>query len=221
MQSQNTCTTIERVSIVDDDVRARESYGYALEELGLSAIQEEGPLRDVQGVLVRLQTRVDAVICDYHLGKIGNYASFNGDEIVVKCYMNSFPALLCTTYTDLDTYLMRSRRRFIPTVLQPDELDPDNIKRGFERCLQEFSGLFQPSRRPWRSLVRVEEVEIAGGYFYVIVPGWDPRKKMRVSLKDLPANMRDLVRPEKRFHAQVNVGAEKHEDLYFDRWEAE
>ena len=220
MQSQNRSTTIERVSIVDDDERARESYGYALEELGLSPVKEKGPLRDMQEVLERLQTRVDAVICDYHLGKIGNYASFDGDEIVVKCYMNSFPALLCTTYTDLDTYLMRSRKRFIPAILKPNELDPDNIARGFERCVQEFNGLFQPSRKPWRTLVRVEEVELAGDYFYVIVPGWDPRQKMRVSIKDLPANMRDLVRPDKRFHAHVNVGAENHEDLYFDKWEA-
>ena len=220
MQSQNESTTIERVSIVDDDERAREGCEYALQELGLTPVQEAGPLRDMQGVLDRLQTRVDAVICDYHLGKIGNYASFDGDEIVVKCYMNSFPALLCTTYTDLDTYLMRSRKRFIPAILRPDQLDPDNIARGFERCVQEFNGLFQPSRKPWRTLVRVEEVESKEGYFYVIIPGWNWRKKIRVSLKDLPDNVRGLVMPDKRIFAQVNVGAENHEDLYFDKWEA-
>ena len=221
MQSQNRSTTIERVSIVDDDERARESYGYALEELGLSPVKEKGPLRDMQEVLERLQTRVDAVICDYHLGKIGNYASFDGDEIVVKCYMNSFPALLCTTYTDLDTYLMRSRKRFIPAILKPDQLDPDNIARGFERCVQEFNGHFQPSRRPWRTLVRVEEVEAEWEYFYVVISGWSSREKIRISFDDLPCNFRSLVKAEKRFHAQVNVGAENHEDLYFDSWEAD
>ena len=214
-------TTIERVSIVDDDERARESYEYSLEELELSPVQEAGPLKDLQQFLQRLPTRADAVLCDYHLRKQGNYASFNGDEIVVACYRDSFPAVLCTTYTDVDINLMRSSRRFIPALLKPDELDPDNIARGFERCIQEFDGRYQPSRKPWRTLVRVEEVEPDEDYFYVIISGWNPRKKIRVSLDDLPNNIRPLVKPEKRFHAQVNVGAENHEDLYFDSWEAD
>jgi hypothetical protein len=116
---------------------------------------------------------------------------------------------------------MRSRRRFIPALLKPDELDPDNIARGFERCIQEFDGQYQPSRKPWRTLVRVEEVEPGEDYFYVIISGWNPRKKIRVSFDDLPNDIRSLVKLEKRFHAQVNVGAENHEDLYFDSWEAD
>ena len=213
--------TFARVSIVDDDNEARDSYEDPVEELGLTVVQEVGPLNDLERFLEILPTRADGVLCDFHLRKKGNYANFNGDELVAACYRGCFPAVLCTSYTDVDIILMRSRRRFIPVLLKPRELDPDNIAKGFEQCLQEFDGLFQPSRRPWRTLVRVEEVEAEREYFYVIISGWSSREKIRISLDDLPDNFRPLVKSEKRFHAQVNVGAERHEDLYFDSWEAE
>ena len=196
MPLQIESTRIERVSIVDDDERARESYEYSLEELGLFPVQEAGPLNNLQRFLQQLPTQVDAVLCDYHLRKKGHYARFNGDEIVAECY-KIIPAVLCTTYTDVDISLMRSRRRFIPALLKPDELDPDNIARGFERCIQEFDGQYQPSRKPWRTLVRVEEVEPGEDYFYVIISGWNPRKKIRVSFDDLPNDIRSLVKLEK------------------------
>ena len=30
-----------------------------------------------------------------------------------------------------------------------------------------------------------------------------------------------LVQPGMRFHAEVNTGAESHEDLFFDSWDSE
>lgn len=214
-------TTIERISIIDDDEVARDSYGFSVEELGPMAVKESGPLRDLQGFLKQLHSQVDAVICDYHLRKIGHYATFDGDEVVVGCYKKRLPAVLCTFYTDVDVDLLRSRRRYIPSLLKPDEFSPESVASGLERCFSEFSGRFQPSRKPWRTLVRVEEVERERGFFYVIVPGWNPRKKIRVSIEDLSDDIQRLVEPDKRFHAQVNVGAENHEDLYFDEWEVD
>ena len=212
--------SIERVSIVDDQERARESYAYSIEDLDLTPVPVTGPLNDLDHFVDHISDQTQAVLCDYRLRQ-RNYARFDGDEIVVQCYKCSFPAVLCTTYTDMDISLIRSRRRFIPVLLRPNELDPDAIHRGFQRCIQEFNGQFQPSRRPWRTLIRVIETVSDEPFFYVVIPGWDLRQKIRVYLEDLPQNMHSLVEPGKRFHAQVNTGAERHEELYFDSWETD
>lgn len=213
--------TFARVSIVDDDSKARGSYEFSVEDLGLTAVNEDGPLDNLQRFLKELPARADAVLCDLHLRKKGHYADFDGDALVAACYRDSFPAVLCTSYADIDIFVMRSLRRFIPVLLKPRELNPDNIAKGLERCLQEFDGHFQPSRRPWRTLVRVEEVEAESEYFYVIISGWSSREKIRITFDDLPNRFRPLIKPQKRFHAQVNVGAESADDLYFDSWEAD
>lgn len=58
--------------------------------------------------------------------------------------------------------------------------------------------------RPWRTLVRVHDVEENAGYFHVIVPAWDTRKKLRLRLQDIPEEIRRRVKEGERFHAKVN-----------------
>ncbi len=212
--------SIQRVSIVDDEEAARESCRYNIEDLKLEPVLETQPLHDMDLFLKELPQRADAVLCDYHL-RTKNYARFDGDEIVARCYQMKFPAVLCTTFTDVDVTLMRSRRRCIPVLLTPNTLNPESIALGLECCIQEFDGQFQATREPSRTLVRVDSVEMKDRYFYVIIPGWNPRKKIRLVYEDLPNEMHALIEPGKRFHACVNVGAETHEELYLDSWEAE
>lgn len=75
-----------------------------------------------------------------------------------------------------------------------------------------------PSLTPWRALVTVDEVR--DDFFYVRVPGWDPRTTTRVPLDFAPQEVRRrIVAGQRYFHAQVNLGAEHHKDLYFMEWE--
>lgn len=210
--------TINRVLIVDDDQNLRQSYGYPIEDLGLEPVYETGPLRNLEESLAQLRGKADALVCDYHL-RIKNFSQFNGDQLVAAFNRASLPALLCTTYTDSDLTVMRSKRRYIPTLLKPATYNPDTILHGFERCIHESEGVFDPSRRPWRTLVRIAEVEEKGRYFYVVVPGWNTDEKIRVYIDDVPKELRDQIQPHRRFHAQVNLGAEAPEELFFSDWE--
>lgn len=79
----------------------------------------------------------------------------------------------------------------------------------------------KPSERPWRTLIRVCDVDHADGFFHVILPGWDSRAKVRLDLEEVPDEIRELVEPGKRFHAKVNIGAESKSDLHFEDWESE
>jgi hypothetical protein len=210
--------TIARVSVVDDDKDGREGFGFTIEDLQLQLVLEEAPDQDVGVFVTNLASRADAVLCDYHLGK-HRYASFNGDLVVAECYRRHIPAVLCTAFTDFDITLMRSRRKEIPSLLRTNEADPELITEGWQRCVEEFQGQFRPDRRPWRALVRVDEVVKNEKYFYVIVPAWNPREKVRLMFHDVNPEIHPLLEEGKRLHAQVNTGAPSHEDLYFHSWE--
>lgn len=212
--------TIERVVIIDDDKELREQYGYPIEEMGLTPIYEPGPLRDLEASLKEFRQKADAIVCDYRL-RIRNFSQFNGDQLVASSNSANFPALLCTSYDNADMMVLRSKRRFIPTLLRPATYNPETIQRGFERCLQESAGQFSPGRRPWRTLARVVQVEEAGGYFYVVVPGWDADQKIRIYFEDVPAEMQALIKSGQRLYAQVNTGAETADELYFCQWETQ
>jgi CheY-like chemotaxis protein len=209
---------VRRVLVVDDNPNVRETYAYAIEDMQLQPVYEDGPLRSVPETIASLRTKADALVCDYHLRK-KNYSRFNGDDLVVETYRSGFPSILCTSYNDFDLTLMRQKRRFIPALVKAEELGPDMIAKAFLRCIAEKQGRFDPSRKPWRTLVRVEEVFPKEEYCYVVIPTWNADLKIRVLFCDLPTRCRNSVTSGMRMHAQVNIGAEKAEEIYFDAWE--
>lgn len=212
---------IARVSIVDDDEGAREGYEYSVEDLELVPVQEAGPLGSLEEFVSRTARGSDAAICDHHLRK-RNYAKFNGAEAVAAWYRRGFPALLCTRYETAEVEEIRRYMRCIAVMMKPDQLDPSTLEEGFRRCVGEFGGNFEPSRRPWRTLVRVDDVVKEGSksWFGVIVPAFDPSEVIRLWFDQVPATIRDRIEPDVRLHAEVNIGAETPEELYFDNWES-
>ena len=208
---------IERALIIDDDPGARESYEYAIEELDLHPHHVEGPLRDIASFIDTVQP-ADVLVCDYHL-KRHSYANYDGDQLLAHCYKKRIPGVLCTTFPD--AAVRRDYLRYIPGLIKTGTPEPDELVRAWDRCLREVEGEFEPSRRPWRTLVRVDEVNEERRLIYVIVPPWDVRQKIRVDIESLPPVLRQLVQPGRRFHALVNTGAESYEDLFFDDWEPE
>ena len=211
--------SVRKVLVVDDNPSVRETYAYAIEDLQLQPVYENGPLGSVAEALRVLRRKAEALVCDYHLRK-KNYSRFDGDDLVVESYKIGFPSILCTSYNDFEVTLMRNKRRFIPALVKADDLSPEMIARAFGRCVDEHKGTFDPSRRPWRTLVRVEEVVPNEDYCYVVIPAWNAEQKIRLLFKDLPLKLRRGAKSGARFHAQVNIGAQKPEEIYFDAWEA-
>ena len=209
---------ISRVVIVDDEPAAREAYGYPVEELRLEPILVPGPVGTTQSFIARMKPS-DVIVCDYHLKK-HSYASCNGDVLVAECFKAGIPGMLCTTFTDVDVTIRRDCLRYIPALVKTNSLEPDAFIDGWRDCVSEMSGTFRPGRRPWRTLVRIADVDDQGGYFHAVVPAWSPRQKVRLYCDSVPEDIRGLLRPDKRFHALVNTGAESDEDLFFDSWES-
>lgn len=209
---------ISRAIIIDDDPDARDSYEYAIEDLGIQTHQVTNPFSDIKKFISELGES-DVLLCDYHLRKHGTFAPCDGDKLVSECYKARVPGVLCTTFTD--TIVRRDYLRFIPGIIRSGNPEPEDLLSAWSRCAREIDGEFEPSRQPWRTLVRVVEADLERQFVYVIVPPWDVRQKVRVDIDSLPVEIRARVEPDRRFHALVNTGAESFEDLYFCEWETE
>jgi hypothetical protein len=128
------------------------------------------------------------------------------------------PAVLVTQFTEMDAGdSIRRWRRYVPVLLERDAVEPDDIVRGFERCLAELRGESLPDRRPRRALLRVEDVmeDASGTVVDAVVPQWNPRKAIRFPATLLPPELRTSLTKGARFLAMVNTGAERSEDLFF------
>ena len=212
--------TIRKVLVVDDDQEARGAFDYTLEELDIQPVRQDQELAgSAEDVLPLLRKQADALVSDYHLRKKGNYAHFEGDALVAAANAAHFPALLCTSYTDALLTVRRNLRRYIPALLTADDYNPHSFTEGIKLCVEEHKGLFDQTRKPWRSLVRVEDVEWESGYFHVVVPGWGADQKIPIALEELPENLRERIKPGYRLHAKVNRGALKPAELFFYEWE--
>jgi CheY-like chemotaxis protein len=211
---------INNILVVDDDPAARDSFSEIIADMGLNSECESGPLDDLKAFVDSVSERADAVFSDYRL-KPRNYSVFEGDSLVAECFSHDIPAVLCTTYEAADFMLDRRLVRRIPVLLRDTNPEPDDVAAALEKCISELQGHVAPSRKSTRALVRVNDIDLDRGFFYVVVPGWDVRAKVRLDLYNVPTEIRKLVKPDKRFHAQVNTGAQSAHDLYFDEWETE
>jgi hypothetical protein len=212
--------TIERVAIIDDQQAARATFEDIVEDSHLRPVSQGGPLNGLAEYVNLLPTVADAALCDHHL-KMSAYATFNGADLVARCNRKGFPTILCTNWDHADIDEMRCLRRYIPILVRPGNLDPESMKEGFQTCLEEYSGTFEPPRRPWRALVRVVELRDDPGQkaAYVVVPAWEPEEVVRIPASALPEGFFERTAEGARVHAQVNIGAESHGDLYFTDWE--
>jgi len=214
--------SIKRISIIDDDARSRDSYELSVEDLDLESVSENGPLDEALPDCVRaVSERADAAICDYHL-KVKAYSSFNGAELAAGFYKKQFPAVLCTKWHTAVIDEMRQYLRFIPSLIHPAKLDPTSIRMGIESCIREFEGQYLAVRRPWRALVRVEDIlktDQGSDFAYVVVPAWNSNEVVKLPLNLIPPEILKNLSGGSRLHAKVNLGAAGNEELFFEEWE--
>ena len=208
---------IERALIVDDEEGARDAYEYLIEDMELQPQKVTGPLYDLPKFISSIEPN-EVVLCDFHLKK-HSYAQCDGDRLMADCFRAGVPGVLCTTIAEAP--IRRDYLRYIPGLLRTGTPQPIELRRAWEKCALELDGCFESARRPWRTLVRVADVDLDHRCFYAVVPSWDVRRKVRIDNDNLPPEIQDLVEPDRRFHAVVNTGAESHYDLFFDDWESQ
>jgi CheY-like chemotaxis protein len=210
-------TNIQRVGVVDDSEDTRDTISDELQDAHVETRAFDGPFGTLNELIDTVVAGVDAVICDHHLTP-RNYAPCTGAEAVANWYANHFPAVLVTRWEKAEVDGIRPFRRNIPSLIPSDEANPDAIVKGLEICIEEFNGRFIPPRKPWANMFRVEEVDESAKpvQVYVVIPGWQSDEVIRLLLDLFPEPLRGHVKPEERFFAVMNLGAQTQEDLYFN-----
>jgi len=68
----------------------------------------------------------------------------------------------------------------------------------------------------FRTLVRFERVGKKKAL--VVIPAWRPERKVAITLKDLPKDLRKQAVAGFRCHAKANLGADSPLDLELQEW---
>jgi hypothetical protein len=211
---------IARVKVIDDDPTARQAMAFTIKDADLEPLPDAGPLPQLGRFVSKTKRVFDAVVSDHRL-QTGQYAQFNGAECVARLYKVGCPAVLCTRWSTADIDAIRHYIPCIPSLISIDDMNPESLATGLERCITEFKDAPVPTRKPWRTLLRVESVATGSrpALFYVAIPGWDSKEIVRLPLDLIPEGKRKLVKPGFRFFANVNKGADRSEALFFTKFQ--
>lgn len=208
-------SSISRVAVVDDNDREAQIISEIIRDAGYvpSIVVANGETVDAFAEAIRSQA--DAALCDHRLRYSALYR-FYGADLVAQLTTSSLPAILVTQFPMDSDVSIRKWRHLIPVLLSRDDADDEHIRNGFEYCVQELSGHPSGARRRHRSLIRIIDLrsESDDDVIDAIVPSWNPHQAVRFP-KSLIGSLQDHAAPGERFFAQVNLGAEKAEDLFF------
>jgi hypothetical protein len=207
---------IERVLIVDDQEDARTSMRDIVQDANLEPFIQREAIKSKEHFIEQTCQNYDAAIFDQHLSS-GNFAAFEGAAAVADLYRRQFPALLATKLSGGELDSIRKFRSKIPVLLMNGDPQPDDIIDGIHICRREFAREFTDARKPWRTLLRITESDSNGAMVSVIVPAWSDTE-IRISVDVFPEGLRSLIRPDARFFAEVNLGAQASSDLYFENF---
>lgn len=217
---------MNRVAIVDDDQEAIEALAVQTVDANMEPIPLTAGFQNLESAVEEIKDTADAALCDHRL-LLKGYADFRGAHLVARLYSKSLPAILVTQFLHDDSDIsIRKYKERIPVLLTRDETNADTIRKGLSICKNELSGHFLPTRKLWRTMVCIEAMDQEGTEDIVraVVLGWNPHEQIRFPADLMPLEMRQSMfrhLPHDDFYvcAQVNIGAEKPEDLYLRDFE--
>lgn len=206
---------IDRVCIIDDNEEFRSALEDTVQESDFIPIPQNEKIDSLERFLMDVVQPHDAVVTDHQLKK-RNYFPVNGAQVAYACYDRRIPSVLVTRY-EPHIGEIRKYRKNIPVILNPEEFEPETLLKSLEICINEFEGKIKLERRVWRSLIRIDSFD--KDHIYVIIPSWDPNEVISLNTEDLPVEIKNVIEPDKRLHAKVNIGCESANDLFFTEWE--
>lgn len=207
---------VEKVGVVDDDRSGRDTLANEVEDADLIPIKFDGRYASIDTLVEAVvRSGSQAVICDYRLN-MHNYVTGTGAEAISRWYDRNLPAILFTSDVTAAKEIRRYRAR-IPVLMDKEDLEePELLREGLEICVAELEGNFRPERRPWQTLVSILAIHDFG--IEVEVPAWKTNETILLGKDDFPTSLWNLLNPDTNLFAEVNIGAERADDLYFQNF---
>jgi hypothetical protein len=210
--------TIQTIAIVDNMYSSERDLPYWEAEIaGFKTIAVPSELGSLEETIAFIQAHAQAAICTHRLASQGG-TRFYGAELVAALYDRKIPALLVTQYTDIDIHTtIRRWRDKIPVILHLRELSFETVTEHLKTCLAELRGDIPETRRPYRVMLNIVDVqEVAGEKVIDVTVGrWDHYQVVRFPITLAPQELHIHMQPEAWLFADVNIGAEYHDELYF------
>lgn len=221
----STTLSNRRIAIFEDNPLNRERLSDMVTRCGATALPVAGPTPKLSGLQAFLKTqRANMVVCDHHLSQKKDYAPFLGAEAVAQCYRLGIAAILVTAFesTDAESSLRRFRRHIPALVRSPDNFDRQHVEAALLQAEKEVQGNSPARERvPHRSIMTVQRIEQRGDskVVKVMMSQWDSKQEVGFPLDLVPKKFQASVKPGKLLIAEVNIEAERQEDLFFDKFE--
>jgi len=212
------------VAVVDDILEDADLTATLVREAGFVPVIIAPPPPSIEHLLSRIRNDARALVCDHRLTGTANVAYY-GAEVVARSNKDHIPAVLLTTYADVDTQSIRRWRSGIPRLLRRGrESDPDTLFESLVQADEEASGRYEDNRRAFRTVVRVEGVRTVEGtrVAEVVVSAWNPSEVVEIPLALMAGAVGEASDDQlrgKRFMAYVNIYADTADELYFRDFE--
>jgi CheY-like chemotaxis protein len=212
---------MKTIAIVDDNARAAETVGYAVEDAGFTAWIFSGKSGSIENTVRRIKDKAQAAICDHRLSPLG-FANFDGAELVARLIRANIPAILISQFVnqDYDVSIRRWRAK-VPSLLSRDECRAETIKEALELCRREMNGEIFSGRRKHRTLVRIVDIQKEADERVIdaILPAWNRLRAVRFPSTLIPSRLRLHLKKGTYFIAYVNLAATRPEDLFLEDFE--
>lgn len=217
------------VAIIDDDPNAARVTGMTVEDAGLIPwlidrqpawlrLQKDRALKAVADTILGA---AEAAVCDHRLRTLG-FARFDGAELVATLIGQGLPAVLISQFVDQDYDVsIRHWRALLPSVIPRDDFRPETFAAGLDLCRKEISGELTPQRQRHRVLIRIVDIQREANQRVVdaIIPAWSRQSAVRFPLAIVPTRLQARVKPQGYLIALVNLGANRPEELFFEKFE--
>ena len=211
--------SVRCIAVVDDGKIQRDTYVEEINEARgrWSAVGFPGRFLDTFDLYEKIRLTTGAALCDMHL--VRNYASFDGAEAAAALNRRNFPAVLVTRLEEAALSAVRPHRKHIPVMLDHEEHNPDAFAHAIEICERECRGDVLPERRPWATMVHVEDFgdEAEAAPLIVHVPTWKRDTMIELPRSMFPERLLARIRERPYFWADVNKGAAEPIELFFDQ----
>lgn len=208
-----------RIAIADDNPNSLDQKSHVVQMAGYEPLLLRGRYWVVKDLLDELEREnAEALVCDHKLSE-GNYASFEGVEVVAALFDSTTPALLVTDYVDSDLDSIQKYRRKVPVLIRGGRFTHNAVKQGLEAWREEVIEHNIPlHRRPRRAVVMIDEIHEGTKWrtLTVFVPRWREHEAILLSEELIPERLRGSLRKGTVLTAKVNTDAEQREDLFFE-----
>ena len=210
---------IKRVAVIDDDAHEAKIMSEVIRDAGYAPTILPAARQSVEAFAEAIRSRAHAALCDHRLRHLALF-QFDGARLVAELTRSNLPAILITQFPMDADVSIRKWRHLVPVLLDRADADDERIRQGFDYCIQELSGQPSMARRPRRSLVRIVglSTESDDEVIDAIVPSWNSHQAVRFP-RSLLGSLQDHAVLGARLFAQVNLGAERADELFFRDFE--